>query len=74
MRVVRKFLAFFPAICPRIPFAALPAIRSPPLDPQFHPRPGTKTALALMLCGTDVDGALRPVELSSGFEEIKGRS
>src|ERR1700693_1256887 len=24
-----------------------------------------------MLCGSDVDGALRPIELSSGFEEIK---
>jgi len=26
---------------------------------------------ALMFCGSHVDGALRPIELSSGFEEIK---
>jgi hypothetical protein len=26
---------------------------------------------ALMFCGSHVDGPLRPIELSSGFEEIK---
>jgi len=29
---------------------------------------------ALMFCGSHVDGALRPIELRSGFEEIKKQS